>query len=271
MGYNVSQCGSKFKMKKENTPAAWAALKDYCNQPCEFKIIQRWFQEAATQDCFEDSLGVLGFAIGSSSRSTEGDYDEIEFANEAWSGYEAECLSSIAPFVEEGSYMEFRGEDGDIWRLVFSAGKAEKVRPTLTWDKPSTGINIKTKEDVLALDAAMDRLEERIKEVAEYLGYIDNVWRFESMSIGKNDIYVTTYDLYYDLHDTKTGVFPIECLFDDELLKNHKRWLEEEEKARELREQQEEQRRQEEKERAEYERLKEKFEPEPEAEPEQEM
>ena len=135
----------------------------------------------------------------------------------------------------------------------------------------SSGINIKTKEDVLALNAAMDQLEKRIKEIAKYLGYIDNVWHFESMSIGKNNIYITTYDLYYDLHDTKTGSFPIECLFDDELLKNHKQWLEEEEKARELREQQEKQQRQEEKERAEYERLKEKFESEPEAEPEQEM
>lgn len=140
MGYNVSQCSSKFKMKKENVPAAWAALKEYCKQPCEFKSLQNWVQKAAAQSCFEDSLGVFDFAIGSSP-SAKGDYDEIEFVSETWSGYEVDHLSSIAPFVEEGSYIEFHGEDGEMWRIVFSAGKATAIRPTIFWDNPLDDIH----------------------------------------------------------------------------------------------------------------------------------
>lgn len=119
---------------------------------------------------------------------------------------------------------------------------------------------IKTKEDIIALSKAMDELEEKAIEVATYLGCIGNCWEFESMDIGKTTICVTAYDIYYDLHDTRSVCFPMECIFDEDFLKNYKVQLEEEKRLKEEQKLLEEQQRQEAKERVEYERLRAKFE-----------
>ena len=42
-------------------------------------------------------------------------------------------LSVIAPFVEKDSYLEFCGEDGDVWRLVFDGIKVKEIRPKISW------------------------------------------------------------------------------------------------------------------------------------------
>lgn len=38
-------------------------------------------------------------------------------------GSEAQLFEVIAPYVEDGSYIEFKGEDGAVWRLLFYDGK----------------------------------------------------------------------------------------------------------------------------------------------------
>jgi len=119
---------------------------------------------------------------------------------------------------------------------------------------------IKTKEDIIALSEAMDKLEQRAIEVAEYLGCIGGCWEFESMDIGKDNICVTAYDLYYDLHDTQSVTFPMECIFDKDFLENYKIKKDEEKRLKEEQKQLAEKQIQESKERAEYERLKAKFE-----------
>lgn len=120
-------------------------------------------------------------------------------------------------------------------------------------------MEIKTKEDIIALSEAMDKLKERAIEVAGYLGCIGGSWEFESMDIGKDNICVSAYDICYDLHDTQSVTFPMECIFDEEFLKDYK--IRKDEEKRLYKEQKflEEQQKKESKERAEYERLKAKY------------
>ena len=120
-------------------------------------------------------------------------------------------------------------------------------------------MEIKTKEDIIALSEAMDKLEERAIEVAEYLGCIGGGWEFESMDIGKDNICVIAYDIYYDLHDTQSVTFPMECIFDEGFLKDYKIRKDEEKRLYEEQKLLEEQQKKESKERAEYERLKAKY------------
>ena len=119
---------------------------------------------------------------------------------------------------------------------------------------------IKTKEDILMLSKMQDELERKVIEVAEYLGIIDRCWHYESFDICEDRIHIVVYDYYYDLHDTKGDSFPIECVLDEEYLKNYKTQCEEAklryEEAQKLKKQKEH----EEKERKELERLKAKYE-----------
>ena len=65
---------------------------------------------------------------------------------------------------------------------------------------------------------AVTQTEAVAEETATELGFLDKTWSFEDFSIGENNVHVTAFDYYYDLHDTKSTRFPIECLFDKKLL-----------------------------------------------------
>ena len=96
-----------------------------------------------------------------------------------------------------------------------------------TYEELKTGdFSLKSKEDVLLATKIANNIDEKlctkVKEAAEYLGIIDSWWYFEDYSVGENRIYVTVYDYYYDLHDTKTDDFPIECIVSEEFLKSYK-------------------------------------------------
>ena len=42
-------------------------------------------------------------------------------------------FQAIAPYVEDGSFIEMAGENGDRWRWVFKDGRCEEFRPKVTW------------------------------------------------------------------------------------------------------------------------------------------
>lgn len=58
--------------------------------------------------------------------------DTIEFHQEKM-GDEELWLREIAPFVEEGSYLQMRGEDGEMWRWVFYAKRFFTEDATVVW------------------------------------------------------------------------------------------------------------------------------------------
>ena len=45
-----------------------------------------------------------------------------------------EVLYALAPYVSDGSHLDFRGEDGQHWRYLFHGGKCVRQQARLVWD-----------------------------------------------------------------------------------------------------------------------------------------
>jgi hypothetical protein len=50
---------------------------------------------------------------------------------------EEDLFKQIAPMVEDDSFLEYRGEDGELWRWVFRGGKCYELTATITWPELS--------------------------------------------------------------------------------------------------------------------------------------
>lgn len=56
-----------------------------------------------------------------------------EFDSPRWDS-PAEFLDALAPYVQDGSFIEFQGDDDtDFFRFVFGGGKVVEYRPEITW------------------------------------------------------------------------------------------------------------------------------------------
>ena len=49
-------------------------------------------------------------------------------------GDETHLFSAIAPFVEDGGYIEMQGEDGCLWRWLFKDGKLTEQTGRVTFE-----------------------------------------------------------------------------------------------------------------------------------------
>jgi hypothetical protein len=63
----------------------------------------------------------------------DGNIIGLEFVGDKVVYDEEKMFQKIAPFVEDGSFIEMRGEDGAMWRWVFSGGTVREVRATVVW------------------------------------------------------------------------------------------------------------------------------------------
>ena len=57
----------------------------------------------------------------------------VTYQRESYGDLEA-ALPLIGPQVRAGSYLEFRGEDGAHWRLLFEEGQLRKVHGRVVWE-----------------------------------------------------------------------------------------------------------------------------------------
>ena len=48
-------------------------------------------------------------------------------------GIEKDCLAVLAPFVRDGSYIEWQGENGGMWCNVFRDGSMESLSGQIDW------------------------------------------------------------------------------------------------------------------------------------------
>ena len=56
----------------------------------------------------------------------DGDIYNVEFTGEKY-GDEEIFFKALAPYVESGSYLCFKGEDGDTWRWEFNNGEVKYI------------------------------------------------------------------------------------------------------------------------------------------------
>lgn len=74
-------------------------------------------------------LSSLGFDV---SCDSVGNIDGLSYNNKI--GDESYFLESIAPFVRDGSYINWRGEDGEMWRNEFHDGKMILKQAKIIWE-----------------------------------------------------------------------------------------------------------------------------------------
>lgn len=61
-----------------------------------------------------------------------GAIDKVLYELEKMHDHDGFC-NAVAPYVESGSYLEFRGEDSAMWRYLFKDNTWTKVVPKVVW------------------------------------------------------------------------------------------------------------------------------------------
>lgn len=144
MGYYIDLVKSDWYVPIENENAAFQALKDL-NRPENNHLKSggsfgpdgkksvfwySWMPEDydAHAESVADVLEMLGFECLADSTGTRitGWYQEKM-------GDERVFLNALAPYVPDGSYLEWRGEDFRAWRYFFSNGTMIEQQGTIFW------------------------------------------------------------------------------------------------------------------------------------------
>lgn len=132
MGYSIYSTENSVKIPQERAQKA-------------FEASLRWFRD---EDYTEEVACLDDIATFFGCRAT---YDPVQLAIDV--AYESEkydesaldFLESIAQYVEDGSYIEFVGEQGDNWRWVIKDGHAEEISSVEIWD--DTAVSVDSFED----------------------------------------------------------------------------------------------------------------------------
>lgn len=125
MGYCMSQCGADFRVRAENIkPLRKALIEAFPNRNC---LWGKPIEKLPIEDIFVD----FGWDI---SFGDECQIESIHFVGEKASCEDDDFMRAIAPFVEDMSYIEMQGEEGEIWRWYFEEGKAYEWQASIRFE-----------------------------------------------------------------------------------------------------------------------------------------
>lgn len=132
MGYHMEQVESNFTIKKENIQKAWGSLIEL------FKIEKKsihdssgyhysWIETANVLNArtFEEAMSEARWDV--EINPLDGDIIDIYFNGEKYGGDETIILGSIAPYVENDSYIIMQGEEGERWKWKFIDGVIKEI------------------------------------------------------------------------------------------------------------------------------------------------
>lgn len=122
MGYTMQQGNSSFHIKKKNFKAAMQAIH-------EAEVDgQSWEDTKLT-----DALHQLGWDPMLDDK--EKDIKDLAFQRMKLTDDVEELFQAVAPFVEEGSYIEAIGEDMCYWRWYFDGKTVVEQTPKhIEWE-----------------------------------------------------------------------------------------------------------------------------------------
>jgi len=142
MGYYIYLEDANFHIKKENFEPALQALKNLMAKESELGHGGTYYNGVHTRHfSWIDSTSVLKAETLEAAMeeccwtvwlNKNGDIDGIEFINEKI-GDDEYILQAIAPFVEKGSYLNMKGEDGAMWRWEFDGQALIEKQAQITW------------------------------------------------------------------------------------------------------------------------------------------
>lgn len=139
MGYYVTLISADFVIPE--TPEVLAAIKD---MDVRFDALKRggsiggerngekwfsWMPQLSTFDTVQDVFVALGFEV-------DADEDTNSFhltGYDSKTGQEDLFLAVVAPFVKDGSYTSWRGEDGELYRFTVESGRLRVQSATIQW------------------------------------------------------------------------------------------------------------------------------------------
>jgi hypothetical protein len=127
MGYCVSLSECNFMIKAENQSKALVALKELFKDKHLMGVASHTIQKCRH---LEVALEEIGYEA---TFDDDGHIVNLEFLCEKLSD-ELEVFNSIAPYVEENSYIEMYGEYGGMWRYIFIDGECKEIHPTISWE-----------------------------------------------------------------------------------------------------------------------------------------
>lgn len=127
MGYNVNTTGINFTIPADKLDAACQALKDL-NKRDELKSggsfgggkpAQHWFSwmPANYDETLHSAEAILNEVGFDTWTEDDGSLSIGGYSDK--SGDEDKFLEALAPFVPDGSYVSWEGEDGEHWQHYF--------------------------------------------------------------------------------------------------------------------------------------------------------
>lgn len=137
MGYYIDQTDNSFEMDRKYEKEAIVAIKKlFTDRTPSIRDASGYHygwvstERALACENFADLMNECRFDIGGNKEK----YTWICFNGEKYSGDEELFLDAISPYVKHGSYIEMRGEEGEIWRWVFLNGHVEEHYATISYD-----------------------------------------------------------------------------------------------------------------------------------------
>jgi hypothetical protein len=128
MGYYITQKQSNFKIVAANIPFAHKALTEFS------KSVRNWswanMNDIRESQNLTDAMSASRWDIYTDKET--GDIYDIDFVGQK-AGDESEPLRAIAKYVEKGSYIQFEGEDGEMWRHYFDGEVCKTIYPEISW------------------------------------------------------------------------------------------------------------------------------------------
>ena len=118
MTWSMHQTDCDFKMAGDGLAAALAALQKAFTQ-----------MDVQGTSIFADAMRHCSWSV---SLAAAGNVTGIFFEGQNW-GEDEELFDAISPWVEAGSFIEMRGEDGDLWRWIFDGKSCKQVSPETVW------------------------------------------------------------------------------------------------------------------------------------------
>jgi hypothetical protein len=136
MGYYIDLTEAEWEISE--SPEALATIRE---MPTKYHAIKRggssngekWFSwmndtEIETTDTVENVFNQLGFETD----KVDGGFQLTAYNSKT--GQEDLFLAVMAPFTKDGSYVEWRGEDGALWRYEIRDGRMFRVECDIVWN-----------------------------------------------------------------------------------------------------------------------------------------
>lgn len=132
MSYYITQQKSKFTIKKENILPCLNAFNKEFNE--NFTDITEVFDEQGFDISSDEAFQVFMPTVSAETS----DISQIEFIGEKYGEIDG-FFSTIAPYVEKNSFIEFAGEDGRYFRFFFDGKQVieEDAIITFSHDDPN--------------------------------------------------------------------------------------------------------------------------------------